>query len=192
MSHESIEALRHLEPRARQLLLKRTLHYAQGLGERVLGGAPECPQTGADILAMAVDRICDGCKDYAFRDGDILLYYYLCRCCRMAALSLREASTTGAAQLEDDDTPFELTEAAALSFLQRRNGLEEFLALVKEKKLKGKQRAYSLGFAKYGLEGWDPERIAKDLRATPEAVRGYRATLRAFLEEYELRRERHS
>jgi DNA-directed RNA polymerase specialized sigma24 family protein len=181
------------QPREWQRLLKTSAVYAQSFQARLCGDAEEATRTGEDILRITLEKMRAGCDGYTFKEGDILLYHYLCRCCRRTALELyREAlpDADGVLLEEDDDTPPVLTEAAALSFLDRRQALEGFVAFLKGRKLKGKLRAYCTGFGKYAAEGSDVARIAKDLRITPATVMLYRSRLRELLEEFEIARTR--
>lgn len=183
--------------------MKTTALYAQAFFERVVGEYEGSPQSGDDILGITVTRVREGWDGYEFRDGDILFFYYLCRCCRKTVLALQHTGIPDKVDValpveNDDDTPVVLTEAAALAFLQRRQSLDQFLAFIKElrledgQKLKGKLRAYGTGFPKYGAENWEVERIARDLRITPPTVAKYRSRLRELLEDFEIQRARHS
>jgi hypothetical protein len=176
-------------------LMKMSALYAQWFGARVFSGSGRITRTGEEILGLTLARVEEGRDGYVFRDGDILFFHYICRCCRRTVLALREDGESGPAQgappiEDDDDTPAELMETAALAFLQRRHSADRFLSFVKDKKLKGKLRAYATGFVKYGEEAWDIERIARDLRVTPATVGKYRSQLRELLEEFELQRMR--
>ena len=175
--------------------------YAQTFCERMFGGHGGSAQTGEEVLGITVTRVKEGWAGYEFKDGDILFFYYLCRCCRKTILTLQHAGRCdgiGAALPveDDDDTPIVLTETAALAFLQRRQSLDLFLAFIKEQrlqdgqKLRGKLRAYATGFPRYGAENWGVDQIAKDLRITPPTVAEYRSRLREFLEEFEIQRAR--
>lgn len=193
----SLESCRDgFEPHEWLQLLKMSALYAQWFGARVLGGHDRNAKTGEEILCITLARMQQGHDGYIFKDSDILFFYCLCRCCRKTVLTLREQGpdTTDGAPVaeEDDNTTVQLTEGAAVAFLQRRQCLEQFPAFIKGKKLKGKLRAYATHFPKYGLEGWEFEQIAKDLRVTPPTVGKYRSRLREFLEEFELQRERRS
>ena len=181
--------------------MKTTALYAQAFFERVAGEYEGSPRSGDDILGITVTRVREGWDGYEFRDGDILFFYYLCRCCRKTILTLQHAGSgdgiDAALPVEsDDDTPIVLTETAALAFLQRRQSLDQFLAFIKEQrfkdgqKLRGKLRAYAAGFPKYGAENWDVDQIARDLRITPPTVAKYRSRLREFLEDFEIQRAR--
>ena len=175
-----------------QRLLKTTAVYAQSFQTRHCGERLEVGRTGEDILRITLEKMRAGCEGYTFKDGDIVFYHYLCRCCRRTVLELHpEVSGEGHLTVEDD-TPAELTESAAITFLHRRNALDEFLAFLRGKKLKGKLRAYCAGFAKHAGDAWDVEQIAKDLRVTPATVATYRSRLREFLEEFEIARVRHA
>jgi hypothetical protein len=151
-------------------------------------------ESGEDILHITLQRLQQGDEGYSFKDGDILLFDCLCRCCRRTARSLQSkhlVETAASAVDEEDDAPAELSENAAVAFLERRDGLvDQFLVFVKKQKLKGKQRAYCLGFSRYGLEGWDAERIARDLRVTAGTIHKYRSHLRELLEQFEVLRQR--
>ena len=185
------------EPQEWRLLMKMSALYAQSFRARVFGGSDRITQTGEEIVDITLTRAREGCEGYVFRDGDILFFYYLCRCCRKTVLTLQRPDLPDAADdqqpiEDDDDTPMALTERAAVAFLQRRQSLDRFLSFMREQKLKGKLRAYGTGFPKYGAEDWDVERIARDLRITSPTVAKYRSRLREFLEEFEIRRARHS
>lgn len=194
MPHTLESHLGRFEPHQRRLLIKKAAVYAEGLAERMFGGERRFKESGEDILHITLQRLQHGEEGYRFKDGDILLFDCLCRCCRRTARSLQnrhlvEAGTS--AVEEEDDAPAELSERAAVAFLERRDGLvDQFLVFVKKQKLKGKQRAYCLGFARYGLEGWDAERIARDLRVTVGTVHKYRSHLRELLEQFEVLRQR--
>ena len=198
----SLESHRdRFEPQEWRLLMKMSALYAQSFRARVFGGRDRITQTGEEIVDITLTRAREGCEGYLFRDGDILFFYYLCRCCRKTVLTLQRPDLPEAAddrqpieeiEEDDDDTPMALTERAAVAFLQRRQSLDRFLSFMREQKLKGKLRAYGTGFPKYGAEDWDVERIARDLRITPPTVAKYRSRLREFLEEFEIRRARHS
>jgi len=185
------------EPREWRLMMKMSVLYAQSFRARVFGDRDRITQSGEEILSITLAKAEQGCDGYIFKDGDILFFYYLCRCCRKTVLTLQHPERTDTATDlkaigEDDDTPDELTERVAVAFLQRSQGLEPFVSFMKEQKLKGKLRAYGTGFPKYGAENWDVERIAKDLRITPATVAKYRSRLREFLEEFEIKRARRS
>jgi hypothetical protein len=179
--------LGRVEPRQRRLLIKKAAVYAEGLGERMFGPKRRFTETGEDILHITLRRILEGKEGYTFKEGDILPFDCLLRCCRRTARSLQNEHLADNATAAEDDMPAdELAESVAVAFLERRNSLDAFLAFIKAKKLKGKQRAYSLGFPKYGQEGWEADRIAKDLRVTPGTVSKYRSSLRELLEEFEV------
>jgi hypothetical protein len=185
------------EPREWWLIMKMSVLYAQSFRARVFGDRDRITQSGEEILSITLAKAEQGCDGYIFKDGDILFFYYLCRCCRKTVLTLQHPERTDTATDlkaigEDDDTPDELTERVAVAFLQRSQGLEPFVSFMREQKLKGKLRAYGTGFPKYGAENWDVERIAKDLRITPATVAKYRSRLREFLEEFEIKRARRS
>jgi hypothetical protein len=182
-------------PDDRRLLLKGSALYAETFKQKMFGGTGHGAATGEEILALTLGKIADGCKGYAFRDGDILLFHYLCRCCRTTVLALhKEANSDGvdvpSPMGEGDDAPPVLTERAAVQFLERRQGLTPFLTFVSTLKLRGKMRAYASGFHRYAAEGWDEQQIAKDLRVTPASVAKYRSRLRELLEDFELERIR--
>jgi hypothetical protein len=180
------------QPREWQRLLKTSAVYAQSFQTRLCGGAEEATRTGEDILRITLEKMRAGCEGYTFKEGDILFYHYLCRCCRRTALHLHREALPDAegVVLEEDDALAVLTEAAAISFLDRRQALDVFLAFLKDRKLKGKLRAYCTGFGKYAAEGSDVARIAKDLRVTPATVMLYRSRLRELLEDFEIARTR--
>lgn len=194
MPHTLESHLGRFEPHQRRLLIKKAAVYAEGLGERMFGDERRFKESGEDILHITLQRLQQGEDGYSFKDGDILLFDCLCRCCRRTARSLQNGhlvATGTSAVEEEDDAPTELSESAAVAFLERRDGLvDQFLAFVKKQKLKGKQRAYSLGFPRYGLEGWDAEQIARDLRVTAGTVHKYRSHLRELLEQFEVLRQR--
>lgn len=179
-----------------QRLMKVIALYAQSFRERVFGGRDGIAQSGEEIVGITLKRVREQSDGYVFKDGDILYFYYLCRCCRKTVLALHGGppADTAAAEplLEDENTPAVLTEPVAVAFLERRQCLDQFLAFIREQKLKGKLRAYGTGFPKYGAEDWDVEQIAKDLRVTPATVAKYRSRLREFLEDFEIQRARHS
>jgi hypothetical protein len=175
-------------------LLKMSAVYAQSFEARVCGEDQQTARAGGEeILRLTLSRIAEGHEGYTFRDGDILFFHYLCRCCRRTVLALHRANPAEAAgerqSADDDGTPAELTEQAALAFLQRRECLPVFQAFVKEKKLRGKLRAYCAGVSKYAAEG-EPERIARDLRITVGTLSEYRSRLRELLEDFESERVR--
>ncbi|MBX9588141.1 MAG: hypothetical protein K2X43_02480 [Hyphomonadaceae bacterium] len=182
------------KPQEWQRLMKVSALYAQRFRERVLNNHDRSARTGEEILGITLTRMQKGCDGYAFKDGDILFFYYLCRCCRRTVLTLPRHDASSAADdrqpMEADDTPAVLTEQAALAFLQRRGRLEPFLSFVKEQKLKGKLRAYGTGFPRYGAQHCEVAQIAKELRVTPATVDKYRSRLRELLEEFELERTR--
>jgi DNA-directed RNA polymerase specialized sigma24 family protein len=194
MPHTLESHLGRFEPHQRRLLIKKAAVYAEGLGERMYGDERRYKESGEDILHITLQRLQQGDEGYSFKDGDILLFDCLCRCCRRTARSLQSkhlVETAASAVDEEDDAPAELSENAAVAFLERRDGLvDQFLVFVKKQKLKGKQRAYCLGFSRYGLEGWDAERIARDLRVTAGTIHKYRSHLRELLEQFEVLRQR--
>lgn len=176
-------------PHVWRRLLKMSAVYAQSFEARVCGGDVGATRAGGErILRLTLSRIVEGRDGYAFRDGDILFFHYLCRCCRKTALELRDAAPVPAATPPsgegEDDEPVTLTERAALAFLQRRQALAQFQAFAREQKLKGKLRAYCAGLEKYAADG-DAERIARDLRVTVETLGRYRSRLRDLLEDFE-------
>ena len=189
--------LGRLRPNERRLLLKWSALYAGRFKDKVFGVAGRkitTVRTGEEILGLTLTSIVQGREGYVFRQGDIVPYYYLCRCCRRTVLALYKETLAGEGDVtpeeDDDDTPLVLTERAALQFLQRQQSQEAFLAFVRDQKLRGKLRAYCSGFPKYGEENWDEARIAKDLRTTTDKVGAYRARLRDLIEEFELDRLR--
>ena len=191
----SLEA--HLErfaPHDRRLLLKRSALYAEEFKQRVFAGTDDCATTGEEILALTLGKIVEGDDGYAFREGDILLFYCLCRCCRKTILTLHRDGSCDRDEVSppqmDEDTAPVLTERAAAQFLERRQDLARFLTFVGTKKLQGKQRAYVNGFHKFAAENWDEDQIARSLRTTPASVASYRSRLRELLEEFELQRVR--
>jgi hypothetical protein len=190
----SLEAhLARYEPYDRRLILKWSALYAETFKQRVFGETCNNAATGEEILALTLDRIVAGSDDYAFRDGDILLFYYLCRCCRATVLALHQEAGERAvvAPAEDEnDAPVVLTEQAAAQFLDRSQALDQFLAFVGTQKLRGKVRAYAGGFHKFAADGWDEQQIAKSLRVMPPNVAKYRSRLRELIEEFELQRMR--
>lgn len=192
----SMEAHRDkLAPLEWQRLLKVSAIYAQSFEMRVCGEDQGAERAGGEeILRLTLSRIAAGCEGYAFRDGDILFFHYLCRCCRRTVLGLHpdkairlEASLQPAES--SSDTPAELTEQAALAFLERRNAFAGFQAFTRERKLRGKLRAYCVGLAKYAADR-DPEWIARDLRITVGTLGRYRSRLRELLEDFESERIR--
>jgi hypothetical protein len=190
-------------PQEWRALIKKVACYADGLGPRLYGADLKYRHSGTEIASLALGFVREGRTGYVFRHGHGLTYDFLCHACLRTARALQRAGIQDAAsQLDiaaieaalahagDDDTPVELSEGFAVQLLERRKCLEAFLAFVKGKKLRGKQRAYGLGFPKYGADGWDAERIAKDLRVTSSTVGTYRAQLRDYLEEFEVDQER--
>jgi DNA-directed RNA polymerase specialized sigma24 family protein len=177
-----------------QRLMKFAELYVESYLQRTYGGRDGIPQSGEEIVGITLQRVQEEQQGYAFRDGDILFFFFLCRCCRKTVRALHQAEppeAIAAPSVEDDeDTPATLTEQVAVAFLQRRQSLELFQAFLKEQKLQGKLRAYGAGFPKYGADDWDAEQIAKDLRVTPGTVAKYRSRLRDFLEEFEIQRAR--
>jgi len=175
--------------------MKVSALYAQSFRARIFGEHDRITETGEEILGITLAKMKEGCDGYVFKDGDILFFYYLCRCCRRTVLTLYRRDAAGAPEstqpVEDDDgTPVVLTEEAALAFLKRRRSLDQFLNFVREQKLKGKMRGYATGFPKYGAENWTVDRIARDLRITDPTVAKYRSRLRELLEEFEIQRVR--
>jgi hypothetical protein len=181
-------------PEEWQRIMKVSALYTHSLLGRVPAGSKGRIPTTGEILGLTLTRVNEGHAGYVFKDSDILFFLFLCRCCRKTFLSLAEVTDPdGRDDRPDGDTCAKeeaLTEYAALQFLQRRQSLGAFLAFIKARKLKGKLRAYTMGFAKYGEERWSEERIAKDLRVTPAAIAAYRSRLREFLEDFELHRVR--
>ena len=176
-------------PDDRRLLLKSSALYAETFKQKVFGETETT--TGEDILALTLGRIADGCKGYVFRDGDILLFNYLCRCCRTTVLAMHQESSESDTVPEagdGGDAPPILTERAALQFLHRRQGLAPFLVFVKTQPLRGKLRAYASCFHQYAADAWDEQQIAKSLRVTPASIAKYRSRLRELLEDFELKR----
>ena len=166
---------RRFEPHEWQRLLKMSALYAHRFSARVFNGHECITKTGEEILHITLARISEEHDGYSFKDGDILFFHFLCRCCRKTVLTLPhgdlgDGSNAVLPTEDEDDTPVVLTEKAAVAFLERRACLEQFQLLIKDKKLKGKLRAYGTGFHKYGLEDWEAERIAKDFRVTPATV----------------------
>jgi hypothetical protein len=187
--------LDRLAPDDRRLLLKRSALYAERFKQRVFGGTGHGSATGEQILALTLGKIAEGRAGYLFRDGDILLFYYLCRCCRATVLALHReggcADESAPSPVEEEDeASLVLTERAAVQFLERRQALAQFLAFVAGHKLRGKLRAFAGGFPRYAAEGWDEQQIARDLRVTPASVAKYRSRLRELLEDFELERAR--
>jgi hypothetical protein len=183
-------------PRDRRLLLKSSALYAERFKQRVFSASRhETSTTGEEILALTLGKIAKGCDGYVFRDGDILLFYYLCRCCRTTVLALhnegRSSKHSEPAPLEEeDDAPLVLTERAAVQFLERRQGLDQFLTFIATQKLRGKLRPYASGFHRYAVENWDEQQIAKSLGVDPSRVAKYRSRLRELIEDFELARMR--
>jgi hypothetical protein len=185
--------LGRFHPDERRLLLKWLALYADQFKQRVFGGTSSTTITGEEILRLTLRKIAEGSQDYAFREGDILLFHCLCRCCRRTVLDLyREGADSESAvdPSDEDDAPIVLTEHAAAGFLQLHKSHDRFLAFLKEKKLTGKLRAYAFGFPGYAAERWDVDKIAKALRVTPAVVANYRSRLRELIEEFELQRMR--
>lgn len=176
-----------------QRLMKVAEVYVYSYRQRTYGGRDGIANSCEEIVGITLKRVQEQHQGYAFRDGDILFFFYLCRCCRKTVHTLHRAEQPDVApSVEDDeDTPAVLIEQVAVAFLERRQSLELFQAFIKEQKLQGKLRAYGTGFPKYGAENWDAEQIAKDLRVTPGTVAKYRSRLRDFLEEFEIQRARH-
>jgi hypothetical protein len=184
--------LARYQPRDRRLILKWSALYAEKFKQRVFGETGRGTATGEEILALTLDRIVEGSNGYAFRDADILLFYYLCRCCRTTVLALhKEADARTVLPLEEEDgAPAVLTEQAAVQYLERCRSLDQFLAFVGAQKLRGKVRGYAGGFQKYAADGWDEQQIAKSLRVKPADVAKYRSRLRELIEDFELQRMR--
>lgn len=190
----------HRTPHEWRVLMKKVACYANGLGPRLYGSELAYRQSGSEIASLALSFVREQRKGYVFRDGHVLYYYFLCHACLKTARALQQVGGQDAdsqrdvallAAGEDDDTPLELRESVALAFLERHQCLDAFLTFVKEKKLKGKLKAYGQGFPKYGAEGWDGARIAKALRLDADTIAEYRSQLREFLEDFEIMRERH-
>lgn len=190
-------------PQEWRVLIKKVACYADGLGARLFGAELKYRHSGTQIATVTLNFVREAREGYVFRDGHLLYYHFLCQSCLRTAQALQRAGmgpvgtppdiTAIEQSLEDagdDDTPFELSERAAAHLLEQRKCLDAFLAFVKAKKLSGKLRPYSLGFPKYGADGWDAEAIARDLRVTAGTVGKYRAQLRGFLEEFEIEQER--
>lgn len=187
-------------PHEWRVLVKKVACYANGLGPRLYGSEQAYRQSGSEIANLTLSFVRERRKGYVFRDGHVLYYYFLCHACLRTARALQQVGGQDAddrrdvALLEpgqDDATPLDLSESAALAFLERRGCLDAFLAFVKERKLKGKLKAYGQGFPKYGAEGWDGARIAKALRVDADTIAEYRSQLREFIEDFEIVRERH-
>lgn len=183
-------------PQEWRALVKKVACYADGLGERLYGPTLKYPHSGAQIAALTLDFVREARKGFVFRDGHVLYYDFLCQACVRMAQALQRASVEPATDVEksladlDDATPVELSEAFAVSVLERRKRLDGFLAFVKTKRLKGKLKGYCVAFPKYASDTWQAAAIAKDLRVTEATVGTYRAQLRAFLEEFEIEEER--
>jgi hypothetical protein len=180
-------------PQDRRLILKRSALYAEGFKQRVFGAAGHGTLTGEEILTLTLGKIAEQRDGYVFRDGDILLFYYLCRCCRATVLALHEDSAADGAKAptsaEEDEAPPVLTELAAAKFLERHHALAQFLTFVGTRPLRGKFRAYASGFHRYAAENWDEQQIARSLRVTPADIAKYRSRLRELIEDFELQRE---
>jgi len=184
------------EPHEWRRLLKMSTVYAQSFEVRVCGEHSDSARAGGEeIVRLTLARMSEGQEGYTFRDGDILFFHYLCRCCRRTVLAMHRGTGNAAAEQQtsdgegDDDASAELTERAALAFLERRQCSAPFQAFVKERKLRGKLRAYCAGLTKYAADG-DPERIARDLRITVRTLSDYRSRLRDLLEDFEGERVR--
>jgi len=182
-------------PQEWRALIKKVACYAHGLGPRLYAANLKYRHSGTEIAIIALRRVREQRTGYVFRDGHVLYYYFLCAACLRTAEALQRAAVgtpdpSALDRAEEDDTPMELGESVAVAFLERRKCLDAFLAFIKEKRLKGKQRAYSQGFPKYAAEGWDAECIARDLRISAADVGKYRSQLRGFLEDFEIERER--
>jgi len=185
--------LARYEARDRRLILKWSALYAEKFKQRVFGETGGNATTGEEILALTLDRIVEGSNGYAFRDADILLFYYLCRCCRTTVLALHKEAGAHAplpVEEEEDGAPVVFTEQAAVQYLERCRSLDQFLAFVGAQKLRGKVRGYAGGFHKYAADGWDEQQIAKSLRVKPADVAKYRSRLRELIEDFELQRMR--
>jgi hypothetical protein len=192
----SLESHRdRLTPQEWRRLMKKSALYAQLFRARAGSGRDVIAQTGEEIVGITLKRVQERHVGYTFKDGDILFFYYLCRCCRRTVRTLYQHGQSGRPQAyqpaeDDEDTSAVLTEQVAVAFLQRRQSLDQFLSFIKEQKLRGKLRAYGAGFPRYGAENCNVERIAKDLRVTSATVAKYRSRLRELLEEFELLRAR--
>jgi hypothetical protein len=184
--------LARYEARDRRLILKWSALYAEKFKQRVFGDTGASTTTGEEILALTLDRIVQGGGDYAFRDGDILLFYFLCRCCRTTVLELHKetGAQMPAPAEEHEDAAYVLTEQAALQYLERRQALHEFLAFAGSQKLRGKVRGYAGSFHLYAAGKWDEQQIAKSLRVKPADVARFRSRLRELIEDFELQRMR--
>ena len=177
--------LGRFKPHERRRLMKETAVYAQSFCERMFGGHDGRAQTGEEVLGITVTRVKEGWAGYDFKDGDILFFYYLCRCCRKTMLTLQHAGRGDGidARRRSKRTtirrscsprrrpciPGAAPEPGSVpGFRQEQNS--------RTKKLKGKLRAYASGFPKYGAEGWDEQQIAKSCAsrrpALPNTARG--------------------
>lgn len=182
-------------PQEWRRLIKKSALYAQLFLARASDGRDLIAQTGEEIVGITLKRVQEQHDGYAFKDGDILFFYYLCRCCRRTVHTLYQDGHSGTQEAhqpgeDDEDTSAVLTEQIAVAFLQRRQRLDQFLAFIKDQKLKGKLKAYGAGFPKYALDKWDVEQIATALRVTSGTVVKYRSRLREFLEDFEIQRAR--
>lgn len=205
MTRQYVElSLRHLTPQEREVLLTKAAIYAHRYADKIYGGGRRFPETGGDILNEAFSRAIAEWRGYTFKDGDIVFYLFLCRCCRKVVLSLQRRYGQDRNRVnacthiepeaaEDDETPADLTENDAVAFLERRASVDEFLVFVARKRLRaGKQRAYCAGLVAFAQEGLDTSDIAARLSVTTNTVRTYRSRLRELVEEFTIERERHN
>jgi DNA-directed RNA polymerase specialized sigma24 family protein len=191
---ESYLAAKSATDRARSI--KNVAIYTRGFVGRRYGEAKRFPETEEDIVQETITRILAEWEGYLFRDGDILYHYYLCRCCRKTVLSLQRryaqqknqanALTANGPELSDTDESVadELTEDAALQFFHRVGRINEFLAFLERKTIRGKLRHYARRFVKYAEEGWSTEDIAADLKCKLGVVRTYRSRLRHLIQDF--------
>jgi DNA-directed RNA polymerase specialized sigma24 family protein len=186
--------LRRFDTNERRLLLKQSAIYAARFKQRVCGESGHITIDGEEILRLTLARMGEGVQGYEFRDGDILLLFCLCRCCRKTVLDLyREANKEGntpEVPEEAEDAPLMLTEGAAATFLKHNGSLDQFLAFAKGQGLSGKLRPYAQAFPRYAELQWSEAQIAKELRVTADTVATYRTRLRDLIEEFELQRMR--
>ena len=185
------------EPREWWLIMKMSVLYAQSFRARVFGDRDRITQSGEEILSITLAKAEQGCDGYIFKDGDILFFYYLCRCCRKTVLTLQhpERDRHGN-RLEGDRGRRRHARRADRTGRRRFPATEPrpgAVRVVHERaEAQGQAARLGTGFPKYGAENWDVERIAKDLRITPATVAKYRSRLREFLEEFEIKRARRS
>ena len=59
------------------LLLFRVGDFYETFGEDAI--------IASRVLGITLTRIVEGCDGYVFKEGDILCFFYLCRCCRKTA-----------------------------------------------------------------------------------------------------------